>query len=40
MVSFGASDGRLLIIDGGKGTTTELNVVTNFFEELRDKVGR
>ena len=34
-----ASDGRMLIIDGGKGTTTRLQVVTNFFEELREKVG-
>jgi len=34
-----ASDGRMLIIDGGKGTTTRLNVVTNFFEELKEKVG-
>jgi len=35
-----ASDGRLLVIDGGNGTTTRLNVVVNFFEELREKVGR
>jgi serine/threonine-protein kinase len=34
-----ASDGRMLIIDGGKGTTTTLNVVTNFFEELQEKAG-
>ena len=34
-----ASNGRLLIIDGGKGTTTRLIVVTDFFEELKAKVG-
>lgn len=34
-----ASDGRLLVIDGGEGTTTRLHVVTGFFEELRAKVG-
>jgi hypothetical protein len=35
-----SSDGRLLVIDGGDGTTSKLNVVLGFFEELQAKVGR
>ena len=29
-----AADGRFLVIDGGSGLTTTLNVLPNFFEEL------
>jgi hypothetical protein len=34
-----ATDGRFLIVDGGTGLATRLNVIPNWFEELKRRVS-